>query len=163
MWEPGTRPLRWQSLEDAAIAFARNYFDARYVINAKHRNGRPLPNGTNGFDVVFVKSDGTLVIGEAKSGATVDSITAFGGGPRGEAQLVTNLTVLRRNVLNDPNIPPDVKDNILRQIDTRTFETHLYVSPSTTIREGSLDVFQDILSRPLDAIYVLPEDTLASP
>src|SRR5690606_12716176 len=157
MWRPGTRPLRWQSLEDAATSFAQNYFKARYVIDAKHRNGRPDPDATNGFDVVFIKEDGTLVIGEAKSGAQMSSLTAFGGGVRGETQLVTNLTVLRQNVLNDPNIPRDVKDRILEQIDTRSFETHLYISPTTTIPEGLLDVFQSILGRPLDAIYILPE------
>ncbi len=158
VWRPGTHPMRWISLEAAAISFARNFFHARYVINAKHRNGRPDPNATNGFDVVFVKEDGTLVIGEAKSGAEVDDITAFGGGARGERQLITNLTVLRRNVLNDPNIPPDIKDNILQQIDTRSFETHLYISPTTTIPHGTLDVFPNIIGRPLDAIYILPED-----
>jgi RHS repeat-associated protein len=78
-WSTGPERLRWQWLEDAAKSFARREFNAEYVFDAKHRGGQIHPLGTNGFDVVFVKPDGTLVIGEAKSGARINEITAFRG------------------------------------------------------------------------------------
>ena len=159
MWRTEAERLRWQSLEDAATSFARNYFDARYVIDAKHMNGAlDHPNSTQGFDLVFVTPDGRLVIGEAKSGQQTREITAFGAGRRGEEQLDLNLRVLRERVERDLSIPDDVKQSIVRQIDTRSFETHLYIPPRTTIRARDLDIFQEALGRPLDAIYILPEE-----
>lgn len=150
--------MRWQSLEDAATSFAQNYFNARYVIDAKHMNGNmDHPYRTQGFDVVFVKADGTLVIGEAKSGDAMTELTALGAGRRGVAQLETNLDVVRARVEMDETIPDSVRASILRQIDERSFETHLYLAPNTNIPSGRLDVYQEVLGRPLDAIYILPE------
>jgi hypothetical protein len=75
--------------------------------------------------------------------------------------LELNLLVLRGRVQLDQSIPPGVKARILEQIDTRTFETHLYISPSSNIPEGRLNVFPDVLGRPLDAVYILPETPAA--
>lgn len=157
MWRTEAERGRWRVFEDAAESFVRAYFKPRYVINARHNNGSPNPDGANGFDVVFVNQQGRLVIGEAKSG-TVTPITAFGGGARGEAQLELNLEVLRTSIRLDPSIPEATKLELLRQIDSRTFETQLYVSPTSTIPQGRLDVYQQMLDRPLDAIYILPEE-----
>ena len=156
MWTTPAERARWRALEDAAESFARKYFNATHVINAKQNNGTANPGGSNGFDLVFVNQQGRLVIGEAKSGR-VTPITAFGGGARGAAQLELNLRVLRDNVSQDMTIPRSVRDDIIRQIDARSFETQLYLSPTSNIPNGRLDVFTTHLGRPLDAIYILPE------
>lgn len=157
MWRTQAERGRWRVFEDAAESFVRAYFNPRYVIDARHNNGNPSQHGSNGFDIVFVNQEGKLVIGEAKSG-TVTPITAFGGGVRGEAQLELNLEVLRDSIRTDTRIPEDVKIDLLRQIDSRTFATHLYISPSSSIPEGRLDIYQEILGKPLDAVYILPEE-----
>jgi len=128
------------------------------VINAKHMNGNlDHPNPVHGFDIVYIKEDGTLVIGEAKSGRRATKLTAFGGGDGGKDTLDLNLWVVKQRVEHDPTIPEHIKEKIFDQIENRTFETHLYVPPTTTIPSGYLDVFPELLGRPLDAIYILPE------
>lgn len=158
LWDPKSRTFRWQALEAGAIEFAKNYFGAKYVINAKHMNGNlDHPNPVHGFDIVYIKEDGTLVIGEAKSGRRATKLTAFGGGDGGKDTLDLNLWVVKQRVEHDPTIPEHIKEKIFDQIENRTFETHLYVPPTTTIPSGYLDVFPELLGRPLDAIYILPE------
>lgn len=160
MWRTQAERGRWRVFEDAAESFVRAYFNPSYVINARHNNGSFNPDGSNGFDVVFVNEQGRLVIGEAKSGR-VTPITAFGGGARGEMQLELNLEVLIQRIRADVSIPDHVKDDLIRQVETRTFETQLYISPTSSIPMERLNVFQEMLGRPLDAIYILPENLAA--
>lgn len=160
MWRTEAERARWRVFEDASESFVRAYFNPRFVINARHNNGRPDLNGSNGFDLVFVNQEGRLVIVEAKSGR-VTLLTAFGAGARGQRQLDTNLRVLADRIEGDPSIPRHVKDDLLEQIETRSFETQLHVSPTSTIPNSRLDVFEEMLGRPLDAIYILPEELAA--
>ena len=97
------------------------------------------------------------MIGEAKSGSSMTSLTAFGAGENGISQLETNLGVVRARVEMDETIPEGVRASLLRQIDERSFETHLYLAPNTNVPTRHLDVYQEMLGRPLDAIYILPE------
>src|SRR5690606_33133871 len=140
MWRTEAERARWRVFEDASESFVRAYFNPRFVINARHNNGRPDLNGSNGFDLVFVNQEGRLVIVEAKSGR-VTLLTAFGAGARGQRQLDTNLRVLADRIEGDPSIPRHVKDDLLEQIETRSFETQLHVSQTSTIPNSRLDVF----------------------
>jgi len=114
--------------------------------------------GNNGFDAAYVKqvADGTyqLVIPEAKSGA-MGTLTAYGEGSKGDAQLSQNLSVLQKSI-DVSTLPRDVKDQLTGQIKNRTFETQLFVGPTSNVNVGDLDFLRSVTGNPVKNVVVLP-------
>jgi filamentous hemagglutinin len=109
--------------------------------------------GNQGFDVVYAKNVGgepILVIGEAKAGYS--PLTAFG--ENSVNTLNKNLAELRKSIA-DSDLSDLVKRKLIVQIEAKTFQTELYVSPANAARSASKidDVLVDRLgNRPARVI-----------
>ena len=147
------------AFEGAVMRFLRGHHEPRYITQPK------LPNSNQGFDVAYLRADGKLVIGEAKSNnGRMSPLTAFGA--NNPTILTRNLERLQQVIDGDfaaGRISRADYDSMTRQISNRSFETELYVSSNTNIPSGLLDVFQTRLGRALDRVIVLTENAPAVP
>jgi len=143
---------RGTALEQAAVAYARGYHGATHVWQPQWQQGAAL----RGLDIAYLRPDGKLVIGEAKAhSGNINDLTAFGSTRLETLEL--NLAKLRELVEQDRSLSVEMRRNVLRQIDNRTFETELFLAPKGNVPDPKLDVLQDRLGRPLDRVIVLPE------
>jgi len=121
---------------------------------------RHLANG-NGFDPSYITKDVNgnyqLVITESKSGSGL--ITAFGEGARGGGQLTTNLDQLRSAIDASESIPNEAKQAAMYQIDSRTFQTQLFVGPGSNVSQSQLDLLRAATNgvNSVSSIVVLPK------
>lgn len=153
-WVSTGTTLQGADHERAAIAYVNATENVVAVIDARQANG-------NGFDPSYIKKnpDGSyqLVIVEDKSGA-MGKITAFGEGARGEAQLDRNLSQLLEKIRTS-DMPNDARMAAMSQIQNRTFETQLFVGPTSNPMQAQLDLLRTATKgqNAVSSIVVLPK------
>ncbi|SOD25343.1 filamentous hemagglutinin [Variovorax sp. YR752] len=147
--------------ERASISYAQATENVVAVVDARQSNG-------NGFDPSYIKqnADGgyQLVIVEDKSG-TVGKLTAFGEGSRGEAQLNRNLAQLRAKIESDATIPDNAREAALEQIDNKTFQTQLFLGPTSNPSQAALDAMRSATGgrTSVTSVVVLPKNLKINP
>jgi hypothetical protein len=111
----------------------------------------------NGFDVPYAKlvdGEPRLFVVEDKAGAQTGSLTAFGEGPRGQAQLRANSTKLA-DAIRSSDILDTYKPALIDQATNRRFSVEFHVSDISNVPRNRFD-FLNRIGLTLDRIVVIP-------
>ncbi|MET3443163.1 filamentous hemagglutinin [Variovorax paradoxus] len=120
-----------KNLEASALQLAKEENGQNFVASFETKVGK----SDNGFDLGYAKMvDGKpqLVIGEAKAG---DSALSALGENR-QRTLDTNLAKLEDSIKNS-NLPKSTKDELIQQIDKKTYQVELYVGPTNATKAAA--------------------------
>lgn len=119
----------------------------------------PQVGNGNGFDYAYLRPNGQLVIVEAKANNGYNgALTAFGGGAKGTRQVEINEQRLRNAVnANRSKLTDSQYDNLITQVNRRSYEVELYVSSRTKLSATKIGVTNKTLGMPIKRVIELPE------